>query len=74
MLWDKHKARNHLWRIPEVILIGSAVLGGGLGVILGMRLFHHKTKHVLFYAGVPLILFLEAVGVLLIVAKVFELM
>ena len=33
-----------------------AVLGGSLGAIAGMRLFHHKTKHWYFRYGLPALL------------------
>ena len=41
---DKQKARRNKWRIPEKTLILSAVIGGSVGAILGMRFFHHKTR------------------------------
>ncbi len=53
---DKHRARKHAWRIPERTLLLSAVLGGSVGALLGMRFFHHKTKHRRFTLGIPLIL------------------
>ena len=56
MLSDKQKARKNKWRIPEATLMTVAVLGGSLGVLLGMRLFRHKTLHLKFSLGVPLIL------------------
>lgn len=56
---DKHKAQKHAYRIPEKVLILSAVLGGGIGALLGMHVFHHKTRKPLFYIGVPVILVLE---------------
>ena len=56
MLSDKRKARKKQWRIPESTLICTAVLGGSLGCLLGMRLAHHKTLHPKFSIGVPLIL------------------
>lgn len=46
---DKAKAKFHLWRIPEKILFLLAFLGGGIGAIIGMQFFHHKTKHFYFY-------------------------
>jgi uncharacterized membrane protein YsdA (DUF1294 family) len=58
---DKRKAKKHLWRIPEATLIGLALIGGSVGAFLGMRLFHHKTKHVKFYVGVPAIFLIELV-------------
>ncbi|MCD8125274.1 MAG: DUF1294 domain-containing protein [Lachnospiraceae bacterium] len=56
---DKHRARNHAWRIPERTLLFSAVLGGSLGALLGMHFFHHKTKHRRFTLGIPLILAMQ---------------
>lgn len=56
MLADKQKARKNRWRIPERTLIGSALLGGSLGALLGMYTFRHKTKHLKFTLGVPAIL------------------
>lgn len=56
MLADKQKARKKRWRIPERTLIGSALLGGSLGALLGMYTFRHKTKHLKFTLGVPAIL------------------
>lgn len=53
---DKHRARKHAWRIPERTLFAVALLGGSLGAILGMYLWHHKTKHWYFVIGMPLIL------------------
>ncbi|NLZ46228.1 MAG: DUF1294 domain-containing protein [Clostridiales bacterium] len=46
---DKHKATKKKWRIPEKTLLGLAVLGGCIGSLLGMSVFRHKTKHVIFY-------------------------
>ena len=56
MLADKHKARKNLWRIPERVLMGTAILGGSLGVFMGMRICRHKTLHPKFSIGVPILL------------------
>lgn len=56
MRHDKIKARNHRWRIPERTLIGAALLGGSIGMLLGMYTFHHKTHHPKFTIGGPAIL------------------
>ena len=53
---DKAKAKRGAWRIPEKTLFLLPLLGGSLGALLGMRVFHHKTKHWYFVWGVPLIL------------------
>ena len=41
---DKKKAKKHLRRIPEKTLFVSAFLGGTMGALAGMELFHHKTR------------------------------
>lgn len=59
---DKQKARKHRWRIPEKTLFLIAALGGSIGSIFGMILFHHKTRHLSFCLGMPLILALQVMG------------
>lgn len=56
---DKKRAVNHKWRISEKTLLGVAVLGGSIGALAGMRFFHHKTRKMKFFIGVPLILIFE---------------
>lgn len=53
---DKRRAKRGAWRIPEKTLFLLPLLGGSVGGILGMRVFHHKTKHWYFRIGLPLIL------------------
>lgn len=52
---DKYKARNNRWRIRESTLWLATLLGGGLGAFAAMQLFRHKTKHLAFVIGVPLL-------------------
>lgn len=59
MLIDKQKARRGAWRIPEATLIWVAILGGSIGSLIGMYLFRHKTRHLKFLLGIPLILFVQ---------------
>ena len=56
---DKRRAKRGAWRIPEKTLLLTAVLGGSIGSILGMRKFRHKTKHWYFWYGLPAILILQ---------------
>ncbi len=58
---DKAKAKAKAWRIPEKTLLTIAVLGGAIGVWLGMETFRHKTKHLHFKYGVPLIFIIEVI-------------
>lgn len=59
MHMDKRNAIKQCWRIPERTLLSCAVLGGSPGILLGMVLFHHKTRKPRFSVGVPLILLLQ---------------
>lgn len=63
---DKRRAKRNRWRISEVSLFLPAILGGSLGALLGMHLFHHKTRHWYFRLGLPAVLVLQAVLAVLI--------
>ena len=56
MLMDKKKAKRGAWRISEATLMWVSILGGSIGSLLGMYLCRHKTRHIKFTLGIPLIL------------------
>ena len=56
---DKYKAKKARWRIPEATLLLLAVLGGSIGAWMGMKVWHHKTKHKKFKYGIPAILLIQ---------------
>lgn len=56
---DKYKAKKAKWRIPEATLLLLAVLGGSIGAWMGMKVWHHKTKHKKFKYGIPAILLIQ---------------
>lgn len=66
---DKQKAIKNAWRIPEKVLLGIGILGGSLGCIAGMRLFRHKTKHLSFWLGLPIVLCAQIVLAVILYAK-----
>ncbi|MBQ2582083.1 MAG: DUF1294 domain-containing protein, partial [Ruminococcus sp.] len=49
---------KHRWRIPEITLIMFAAIGGGIGSLVGMFFWHHKTKKLKFLFAVPALLIL----------------
>ncbi len=53
---DKWKALNGQWRIPEKVLFFTSLAGGSLGALVGMKMFHHKTKKKRFSIGIPVFL------------------
>jgi uncharacterized membrane protein YsdA (DUF1294 family) len=58
---DKWKAKQGSWRISEAILLILAVIGGSIGALLGMKVWHHKTMHKKFKYGVPTILIIQII-------------
>ena len=68
MLVDKWKARKNRWRVRESTLLLIAALGGSVGSLLGMYLFRHKTQHLKFTLGIPLILAAQCIAAVLVMA------
>ena len=63
---DKWKAKrkekkDSVRRVPEKTLFLLSALGGSVGALLGMKVFHHKTLHKSFRFGIPAILALQIV-------------
>jgi uncharacterized membrane protein YsdA (DUF1294 family) len=63
--FDKWKAKykqthESARRVPERTLFLLAAIGGSIGALLGMRVWHHKTLHRSFRIGIPAILLAQA--------------
>ncbi len=60
--YDKFQAKRGGWRIPEKSLLGLTLFGGGIGALVGMLLFRHKTRKNLFwltsFVGIGLLIYL----------------
>jgi len=69
MLVDKRRARKNLWRIPESRLMLTAFLGGSAGILAGMHLARHKTKHLKFTIGVPVILAVQITALAIVLPR-----
>ena len=65
---DKIKAKQGSWRISEATLLILAIIGGSIGALLGMKVWHHKTMHKKFKYGLPLIL----LGQIALIYLIFE--
>lgn len=55
--YDKYCAIHNKWRVPEKVLLLLVVFGG-------MKRFRHKTQHIKFRFGVPLIMLLQVAGLI----------
>lgn len=56
---DKRRAEKGKWRLSEKALISVCALGGSVGGMIGMRTFRHKTKHLKFKIGLPVLFLLQ---------------
>lgn len=57
---DKIKARRGERRVPENTLMLLAALGGSAAMLVTMLLIRHKTRHIQFMLGIPIIMILQA--------------
>lgn len=69
---DKRRAVKNRWRIAESTLFLLALIGGSIGALAGMRVFHHKTKHFRFVLGIPLILILQIAAAFMILKYILK--
>ncbi len=56
---DKRRARKHKYRIRESVLLLFSALGGSLAMFITMLLIRHKTNHMKFMLGIPLIIVIQ---------------
>ena len=50
-------------RVPERNLLIFSALGGSVAMFVTMLLIRHKTKHVKFMLGIPIIIILQAAAI-----------
>ena len=69
---DKRRARiPGARRVPEKALFALALLLGSAGALLGMRVFHHKTRHWYFRFGIPAILLVQSAAAVFLYLRFF---
>ena len=66
--WDKHCARNGMWRLSEGALLLMALAGGSVGAITAQQWLRHKTRKEPFKSTLYLI---AGVQIFLLVALAF---
>ncbi len=67
---DKIKARRGERRVPENTLMLLAALGGSAAMLVTMLLIRHKTRHIQFMLGIPIIMILQAPVVFWLLTRV----
>ena len=61
---DKRAAKKHRRRVPERVLMLTAAASGCIAMYITMRAIHHKTRHLKFMLGIPVIFVLECAAVI----------
>lgn len=64
MLLDKFFASLHTRRIPERVLYVATFFGGSVGMLVGMYLFHHKSRKTSFQFVVAILVLIQ-IGLIL---------
>lgn len=58
-IYDKLCAVRRRWRVKESTLLLLSALGGSISMYITMLLIRHKTRHIKFMLGIPLILIFQ---------------
>lgn len=58
-IYDKLCAVRRRWRVKESTLLILSALGGSISMYITMLLIRHKTRHIKFMLGIPLILIFQ---------------
>ncbi len=69
--YDKLCAKRHSWRVKERTLMLISAIGGSVGMYVTMQLIRHKTRHIKFMLGIPLIIVLQIVLIWFIWSKFY---
>ena len=66
---DKGLAQRGARRVPEKRLFLLAALGGAIGGLAGMYVFHHKTKHLSFILGFRALALVQAALLMYVIVQ-----
>lgn len=69
---DKIAAKRRAMRVPEIILLLLAAMGGSVGMFFTMLIIRHKTQHPKFMIGIPVIFVLQIAALLFFIWRYTE--
>ena len=58
---DKDFAIHRKWRVRESTLLILSALGGSVAMYITMQLIRHKTRHIKFMLGIPIIFIIQLI-------------
>ena len=65
-IYDKICAMSRKWRVKESTLLLLSVLGGSVAMYITMQIIRHKTRHIKFMLGIPIIIILQLLIIFLV--------
>ena len=65
-IYDKVHAVRHKYRVSEFALMLISAIGGSVVMLLTMLIISHKTRHIKFMLGIPLIILIQCAIIFLI--------
>lgn len=65
---DKAKARRGEWRISEAALMIISAVGGSFAMLATMLIIRHKTRHIKFMLGIPIIMLFQLIAIIYLVS------
>ena len=68
-VYDKIAAKKHAFRISEATLIFCGIFGGSVAELITMLIIRHKTRHIKFMLGLPVIILVQVA--IFVAAKLF---
>ena len=72
-IYDKFAAKhNPKHRTREATLLFLSALGGSVAMFITMQIIRHKTKHVKFMLGIPLIILVQAAAAIWIYMNILQ--
>ncbi len=66
---DKVKSIKGAWRVPEKTLLILSALGGSVAMYLTMHIIRHKTRHIKFMLGIPIIMLFQIIAVWYVISQ-----
>jgi len=65
-IYDKLCAIGKRWRVKENTLLFISALGGSVAMYVTMLIIRHKTRHIKFMLGIPIIIIIQLLIVFLV--------
>lgn len=62
-IYDKFAAKKHGFRISEATLMLCGVFFGAVAELITMLIIRHKTRHIKFMLGLPLIILFQLAAI-----------